>query len=150
MKLEFTKAIGGVLIPVDDFVLDKMQKFKTGGLYEVEIKRVRNPHFHAKVFSFFKFCFDHWSANKTHWENMSEARQFESFRNELTELAGFIETAYSIDGVSFTTKAKSLSFGSMDQDEFEECYSALINAAIKHVFIGTTDENILNGLQSFF
>lgn len=38
----------------------------------------------------------------------------------------------------------------MEQDEFEECYSALINAAIKHVFQNTTDENILNRLMGFF
>lgn len=57
---------------------------------------------------------------------------------------------YSIDGQSFTVEAKSLSYGNMEQDEFEECYSALINAAIKHVFQNTTDEQIINKLMGFF
>lgn len=149
MKLDFIKSFDGTLIPADEFVGEKMAKFKCG-MYEIEIKKTRNPHFHAKVFAFFKFCFDHWSANKTHWENMSEPRQFKSFRKDLTKLAGFTEVTYSIDGLTFNVEAKSLSFGSMEQDEFEECYNALINAAIANVFQGTNDENILNRLQSFF
>ena len=59
-------------------------------------------------------------------------------------------TTYAIDGLTFEVEAKSLSFASMDQDEFEACYSALINAAIKHVFQNTRDEQILNRLQGFF
>ena len=38
----------------------------------------------------------------------------------------------------------------MEQEEFEACYSALINAAIKTVFAGTTDERILSKLMGFF
>ena len=150
MKLEFIKQAGGVLVPASDFVSEKMERFKTGELYEVDIKRTRNPQFHFKVFAFFNFCFEHWSSNKTHWDCMSEPKQFDSFRKELTKLAGFVDQAYSIDGQSFTVEAKSLAFGNMDQAEFEECYNALINAAIVHVFQNTKDENILNRLQGFF
>lgn len=81
---------------------------------------------------------------------MDEPAQAESFRKELTKLAGFTNTTYSLDGTGFVIEAKSLAFGSMEQDEFEQCYSALINAAIKNVFSGTTDEQILNRLQGFF
>lgn len=150
MKLEFIKQHGGVLVPASDFVCEKLSSFKTGELYEVEIKRTRSPHFHRKVFAFFGFCFEFWAATKTHWDNMDEKSQFESFRKELIKLAGFTDTAYSIDGFTFTVEAKSLSFGNMKQDEFEACYSALINAAIKHVFAGANDEKILNKLQGFF
>lgn len=150
MKLDFIKTHGGVLIPANDMTADKMQKFKTGEPYEVDIKLSRNPAFHRKVFAFFAFCFEHWSSDKTHWDNMSAAKQSESFRKELIKLAGFTDVAYSIDGQSFTVEAKSLSFANMAQDEFEECYNALINAAIKHVFGNTRDEKILNRLQGFF
>ena len=150
MKLDFVKQAGGVLIPASDEVVEKLAKFKTGEIYPVEIKRARNPHFHGKVFAFFNFCFEYWSANKTHWDNMGDASQRDSFRKQLLILAGYRVVTYSIDGQSFTVEAKSLSYGNMGQDEFEECYSALINAAIKHVFQNTTDEQIINKLMGFF
>lgn len=150
MKIDMIKQAGGVLLPASDLEVEKLSKFKNGEIYPVEIKRSRNPSFHGKVFAFFNFCFDHWSANKTHWDHMSEPKQFDSFRKELTKLAGFVDQAYSIDGQSFTIEAKSLSYGNMSQDEFEECYNALINAAIKHIFNNTQDERIINQLTGFF
>ena len=81
---------------------------------------------------------------------MDEASQGESFRKQLTIQAGFFNTTYLLDGSGFTIEAKSLRFSSMSQEEFEACYSALINAAIKTVFAGTNDEKILNRLQGFF
>ncbi|PCI53667.1 MAG: hypothetical protein COB36_12090 [Alphaproteobacteria bacterium] len=150
MKLDMIKGPGGALSPASDEVADKMSKFSTGDIYPVEIKRARNPRFHGKVFKFFEFCLGHWSAEKTHWENMDSASQGESFRKQLTIQAGYFTQTYSLDGTGFVIEAKSLSFGNMEQEEFEACYSALINAAIKTVFAGTTDEVILNRLQGFF
>lgn len=80
---------------------------------------------------------------------MDEATQFDRFRKDLTILAGFYEQTVRLNG-DIRTEAKSLAYANMDPDEFERCYSALINSAIKHVFAGTRDENILNRLQNFF
>lgn len=143
------KGAGGAFVPADEMYLPALQTFKNGEIYEVEIKRARNPQFHRKVFAFFKFCFEHWSADKTEWKYFDERKQFETFRKHLTVLAGFKDVSYTIDG-RVRVEAKSLSYGNMDQDEFEQCYSALINAAIKHIFQGTTDENIINQLYAFF
>ena len=67
MQLEMLKMAGGMLAPLDDMQAEALMKFKTGEQYQVEIKQVRNPAFHRKVFAFFKFCFDHWAADKTKW-----------------------------------------------------------------------------------
>ena len=150
MKLNFIKSQGGALSPASDLVIDKMTKFKNGEIYEIDIKLSRNSAFHGKVFAFFAFCFEYWSASKTQWEHMDEASQGESFRKQLTIQAGFFNTTYLLDGSGFTIEAKSLRFSNMSQEEFEACYSALINAAIKTVFAGTNDEKILNRLQGFF
>lgn len=148
MKLEFIKQYGGVLVPASDIVAEKMAKFKSGQPYEVEIKLTRNPQFLAKVMVFFRFCFDHWDGSKVH-EFISEDAQFERFRKDLTILAGFYEQTIRLDG-SLRTEAKSLSFAQMEEYEFQQCYSALINAAVKHIFKGVNDERILNRLQGFF
>lgn len=80
---------------------------------------------------------------------MDESTQFDRFRKDLTILAGFYGQTVRLDG-SVRTEAKSLSYGNMDDEEFGRCYSALINAAIKHVFAGTKDPDILNQLYAFF
>lgn len=145
MKLNFIKQPGGVLIPADDMEVERLTKFKTGEMYEVEIKRVRNPQFHSKVFVFLNFCFAHWRSER---EFLDERSQFDVFRNHLTVLAGYYDTFVGIHG-DVRIEAKSLSFGSMSQEEFEACYNAMINAAIKHIF-QTTDQNTYDQLLSFF
>lgn len=146
---QMIKLAGGTFVPAVDMESDALQKFRNGEQYEIEIKRTRNPQFHRKVFAFFNFCFEHWSADKTEWEHFDERTQFNTFRKHLTVLAGYKVVSYTIDG-RMRVEAQSLSYGDMDQDEFEQCYSALINAALKHVFGNTTDENVINRLYAFF
>lgn len=145
MKLEFIKQAGGNLVPADDYTAEKLTKFKTGGQYPTEIKRVRNPHFHAKMFAFFNFCFQYWAGGH---EFQDESLQFDEFRKELTKTAGFYDQVFDLQG-RFTIVAKSLSFSSMDQEEFEQCYNAIIQAAMTNIF-RTADEQQLNKLMSFF
>ncbi|VEH66676.1 putative bacteriophage protein [Rodentibacter pneumotropicus] len=148
-KFQMMKLPGGVFSPANEAAAEALQKFRNGEQYEIEIKQVRNPAFHRKVFAFFNFCFEHWSADKTEWQYFDERKQFDTFRKNLTVLAGYKEVTYTLDG-SLRVEAQSLSYGNMEQGEFEQCYSALINAAIKHVFGNTTDENVINQLYAFF
>lgn len=145
MKVNMEKRDGGFLSPFDDFAQDKINKLKTGCIYEVEFKYCRNPSFHGKVFSFLGFCFHFWKGNN---EFMDEAAQFDVFRKNLTVLAGYYDSFYKIDG-SVRIEAKSLSYGSMTQEDFERFYNAAIQAAMKHVF-KTNDESIYNQLMSYF
>ena len=147
MKIEFIKHHGGLLSPASDMDADKMKRFKSGEQYTVEIKLSRNPQFHRKVFAFLNFCFQHWIASSD-IDCLDESGQFDVFRNNLTVLAGYYDQYYNLK-CEVRIEAKSLSFGSMDQAEFEKCYTALINAAMKHVF-KTSDESTLNRLMEFF
>ena len=141
------KEPGGLFRPADDFEQEKTIKFKTGETYPVIIKLSRNPAFLRKVMVFFHFCFDHWDGNKVH-EFCSETEQFDRFRKDLTILAGFYVRAERLDG-SLRTEAESLSFASMGEERFQECYLALIRAALKHIFYDA-DVNTENQLMSFF
>lgn len=146
MKVEMTKGAGGVLLPATYLEAEKLIRFKTGEMYTVEIKLSRNAAFHRKVFAFFNFCFEYWKGENGF---QCEQKQFDVFRDHLTVLAGFYDSYHGIGG-NVRIEAKSISYAKMSQEEFEKLYTALINAAIKHVFGGTTDENTLNQLQSFF
>ncbi|MDG6880964.1 Protein of uncharacterised function (DUF1367) [Phocoenobacter uteri] len=148
-KYQMVKSAGGVFIPASDIEVERLQRFKNGEQYEVELKFSRNPQFHRKVFAFFNFCFEYWTSENTQWENLDTPAQFDEFRKNLTILAGYFETVTTIRG-EVKYRAKSLSFSEMDQEEFEQCYKALITASIKSVFNNTKDENILEQLYSFF
>lgn len=145
MKINFIKQAGGALLPASDLEADKMLKFKTSELYEVDIKLTRNPTFHKKVFAFFNFCFAHWKGEN---EFQSEQKQFNVFREHLTVLAGYYDSYYSISG-SVRIEAKSLAYSNMNQEEFELCYIALTNSAMKHIF-QNSDQETYDKLIGFF
>ena len=145
MKVMFTKCPGGVLSPATDLEADKLTRFKTGEVYEVEIKLSRNAKFHAKVFAFFNFCFEHWD---NHNEFQCEQKSFNVFRSHLTVLAGYHDSFFGIDG-RVRVEAKSISYSAMSPEEFETLYNALIRAALKHVF-KSADELTSNKLMNFF
>ena len=145
MIINMEKLQGGRLVAFDDIDTEKLNKFKTGEVYPIDIKLSRNPQFHKKVFAFLVFCFEHWKGDN---EFQDEPRQFDVFRANLTVLAGFYDSYYKIDG-SVRIEAKSLSYGSMKQEEFEQFYNAVINAALKNIF-KTNDEVIYQRLLSFF
>lgn len=151
MKVSFIKMPGGILTPANDIESNRLNRFGNGIMYEVEIKggERRNRGFHGKVFAFFTFVFEHWSAEHTDFRYQCESAQFNSFRKGLTISAGYFDWVVDLGGNTMA-EARSLSFDSMTQEDFEECYSALINAAIAQVFNNTNDEQILNKLQSFF
>ena len=149
MQIQMIKQPGGLLLPASDGDAERLERFKSGVIYPVEIKQARNPAFHGKVFAFMQFCFEHWSADKTDERFKASAAQFDSFRKNLTVLAGYKDVTFTIDG-RLRVEAKSLAFGNMDQDEFEDCYSALINAALVHVFANTKDKKVLDKLTGFF
>ncbi|WP_340608059.1 DUF1367 family protein [Xenorhabdus bharatensis] len=148
MEIQVVKSPGGIFVPAFEHDLPRLTKFKNGEMYTADIKLTRNPAFHRKMFVFFKFCFEHWSADKAGLDCMDEHSQFTRFRKDLTILAGFYEQTVRLNG-EIRTEAKSLSYANMEPDEFERCYSAMINAALRHIFRGC-NQITENRLLSFF
>ena len=147
MKINVLKQAGGVLVPYDDEASDDLNKFKTGELYQIDIKLTRNPAFLRKTMAFFKFCMEHYDET-TRFEFASSSEQFDRFRKDLTILAGFYTTTTRMNG-DVRIEAESLSFASMKEERFEIVYNSLIRAAMKHVF-RTADESTYNELLSYF
>jgi hypothetical protein len=81
-------------------------------------------------------------------EFLDERGQFKVFRNNLTVLAGFRDVYYNILGEP-RVEAKSLAYGSMEEDEFELHYRALVGAAMVHIFKGCGSETE-DKLMGFF
>ena len=144
MKITMIKLPGGVLAPGSDIEEARMARFKNNCMHEIEIKQPRNPAFHGKVFSFFNYCFDYW---KPPGEYSDRAGQFDVFRKHLTCLSGYYESYYSING-DVRIEAKSISYGNMDQEEFEQFYHDLVQAAMKHIF-KPDDQEAYNTLMGY-
>ena len=142
-KYNLIKNAGGVFVPASDLEAKRLERLKTGSTFEVEIVQGRNPRFHGKVFAFFTYVFECWSGGH---KFQDQDAQFNEFRKQLTILAGFHNELYDIEG-NLKLEAKSLAFHNMEQEEFEQCYNALIRAAIVHVPAVADDEN---RLLSFF
>lgn len=145
MKINMVKNYGGTLCPASDIEEEQMKRFKSGDMYEIDIKLTRNGQFHRKVFAFFNFCFKYWASDN---EYECEARQFDVFRAHMTVLAGYYDTYYALDGKT-RIEAKSLCFAKMEQKEFEKLYTALINVALRKIF-KNADDITYNTLVEFF
>ena len=146
MKVSMIKLAGGHLVPANDAESERMNRFKNNEGYEVDIKLVRNYAFHQKVFAFLNFCFE-YHVNRL--ECAVHEKQFDVFRDELTVNAGYYDEFWTLKG-TLRIEAKSISYADMGQEEFEQYYNSLINAALKLVFNNTKDQNIINQLHGFF
>lgn len=144
----FKKTPGGILLPANDDTAEYLTSIKTDTYLKAKITKPRNYEFHKKVFGFFNFCFDHWSA-ELQFPYMDERAQKNAFRKQLTILSGYRDEFYNLRTKTIGYEAKSLSYENMSEDEFRLCYVALTQAAMANIFQGS-DERIYNKLVSFF
>ena len=79
--------------------------------------------------------------NQDHYKNMDHLRR------DLIISAGFYEERYSFDGEQIR-EAKSISFGSMDEDEFQELYNRVLDEIVTHFHFDKDD--ILQNVEQYF
>jgi len=116
MKLLLQNTAVG-LVPLYESDFDEKKKLRAGQVYMAEIKVARNIQFHRKF----------WSMLNTAWALLPEKtqggfRSLEGFRAYLLVAAGFYDTYYSPRLKEFVEIPKSMSFASMDEAEFNDCY----------------------------
>jgi len=146
-----TKAQGGVLIPIDDASRDYIAKLKLGDAVRVKVTRLNNPKFHRKLMALFQVGFEAWEPGEHTYRGEVIAKNFDQFRSNVVVLAGYYETSVTLKGEIRLT-AKSISFASMDQDEREKLYSAVIDVILQRVLRNYTRddlENVVNQIVGF-
>ena len=135
------KTPNGSLAPADTYSADYLMNQKIGQGFRVRVTRVRNIRFHRKFFALLSYAFDTWKPDDKTYKGQQVEKNFEQFRWDITILAGFYETSVRLDG-SVRVRAKSISFANMDEDEFENLYSAVIDVLLKRIFIDQTREKV--------
>ena len=152
-ELMLIKGHGNTLIPMNSPDAEVIQKIKIGRPLAASIKQPRNPLFHRKFFALLNLGFDYWEPEPQAWKGIQAEKSFEVFREQVTILAGYREVTYNLDG-SVKVTAKSISFGRMDELEFEQLYKAVFNVLWRMVLSKTSltadqVDTILNQMLEF-
>jgi len=145
MRLFLVKSSGGYFVPASDLDRDASEKLKNGIVYSAEIKKERNSLFHRKVLALLRLGFDSWDPTPsiflTSGEPLAAEKDFDKFREDVTVLAGHYVATYALDG-SISLEAKSISFASMDEIEFEALFSRFVDVLLKDVLSKYTRDDI--------
>jgi hypothetical protein len=150
-QIVLMKAPNGVLVPCDPQATEYIAGLKLGVAVRAEVKRMRNYQFHKKLFALLNFAFETWEPVEPTYKGQVVAKNFNQFRNDVVVLAGFYETTMTLKG-DVRVIAKSLSFASMEQDEFDALYSAVVNVILSKILKNYTRDdldNVINRLMDF-
>ena len=124
------------IVPLYNSDYDTLAKVKKNTPLRFEIVQERNYAFHKKVFALMNLGF----------ENQELINNFDHYRSLITIRAGFYDSYETVKGTFVI--AKSLSFSSMPQDEFEQLFSRLLDVISKE--LDTKPEVIRLQLQDFY
>ena len=158
MEAFFVKTGSHHLQPASEADAVLLTKIKTGEVVKLKLTRPRNYLFHKKFFALLNFAFDYWEPSHFETEQCMEdgssiliEKNFDSFRKDVNVLAGYCDATYRLNGDT-RIEAKSISFGSMSEDEFEKLYSACIDVILKHIcpqYTGKMLDEIIDQTMAF-
>ena len=117
MKVFLVKQGNGSFLPSHSSDYDSMRRIKVGATVSCDIKQPRNIGFHKKFFALINLVFE----NQEIYDNI------DFLRKELTMKAGYYDTYLNHKGVQ-KYEAKSISFASMSQEDFEDLYQRFLDA----------------------
>lgn len=145
--VHMTKLPNGTLAPNDDEAQDYLRKLKVGQGVQVKVTRTRNYRFLRKYFALLHLAFDQWEPEEVQTRHgITPEKSFERFRKDVAILAGYYEAAYRLNG-DVRIEAKSISFASMSEDEFEELYSKSIDVILRLVLKGMTEDELRRSVE---
>lgn len=142
-ELVLVKHQSGLMLPEDQATKDYIDRLKHGALIRGEFKKMRNPQYHRKYFALLNFAFDNWQPVAQTYKSQVVEKNFDRFRRDIAILAGFGFPVTNIKG-EVRMEAKSISFASMDEAEFDKLYQATITVIMKHILVNYTKEEIDN------
>ena len=124
----------GALVPAFEDEAQKLLRFKVGATIRCEISQIRNYQFHKKWFSLVTLAFGVWTetAPQIEYKGVQVEPNFEKFRKDITVLCGYFTPVFNVRG-EVRLEAKSISFASMEQQEFEQLYSKTIDVILKKI-----------------
>ena len=121
-------AHGYALMPAHQSDLDEIKKLPVHQPMRVKVTRIRNVGHHRKWWALVNYAYDLWETP----DDFLGEKNLDRFRKDLIILCGLYEKVWRLDG-TLRIEPRSISFASMDQDQFDELYSKTIDVVIKYV-----------------
>jgi len=131
MEILLTKLPGGALCAMDEGQADMLKHWPTDTVVRCKLSRVRSPRFHRKFFALVTVGFQAFEP-VAEYKGHAIEKNFDAFRDDVTIMAGYFIATMRLDGTA-RLRPKSISFASMDQDEFESLYNAVANVLLQKV-----------------
>ena len=112
----------------------RLMSAEPGEVFSLSMVFPRDPVKHRKFFALLNLGFEHWGAKRVHktYRGMPVERNFDTFRKDVTILAGYYEQHWDLSG-RMQLVAKSIAFGNMEDAEFNELYDAVANVLLQRV-----------------
>jgi len=134
MKIRLEKH-GEVLIPSlpDDELA--LKSIKRGQIVEIELKRPRNAKFHKKFFALIGIVLEN-----------TEYDTSEQILHLIKLKLGYYETIINTNGKVIYIP-KSISFSSMDNDDFNNFYNKAVNIVLRDFLINWENSDINTAIQ---
>jgi len=124
MQLALIKMPGGMFRPANESDAEIAEKIANNRYVTADIKQVRNPAFHAKFFALLNFGYQYFEPEPQMIRGIEAVKNRDKFREDVLIMAGHREAVVNIKNeVRFV--AKSISFGSMEELEFNELYKTV-------------------------
>ena len=134
------------LIPADPKTGEWYEKIKLGATIHSDFKQMRNAAFHRKLFALFNLAYSYWEPGKINSKYGVPEKNFDRFRKDLTILAGHYHSVIRLDG-TVRIEADSLSFGSMDQEKFNDLYQSILTVVMDKISVlNKLNEDEINDL----
>jgi len=137
MKITLVKQLNSTFKLAYDSDFEQAKKIKVGEFYEFSYSMPRNYKFHKKFFALLELVYQ----NQEVYSNKDDLRE------DLTIEAGYFRLTENIKGQT-VKRAKSISFAQMDEAEFSEFYSAIINVVVNWLKIDK--EDLIDNIQQYF
>lgn len=136
----YLKKVNQSLIPENHEAGEFILHLKQGAVVKAKITQPRNYGHHKKYFVLLNYAYDCFEPD-IEYKGEKIEKNFDRFRDDIQILAGYGIPTVNIKG-EVRYISKSVSFGSMSQDEFEKLYSNVINVILKHVLANHTREDL--------
>jgi len=135
MEITLVKKLNGSFCLAFDSDFDKAKKIPLNEPFTVSYTKKRNAQFHRKFFALINLCY----------QNQSLFNNIEHLRKELILCAGHYELIFDLETGTQKKEALSISFASMDETEFNQLYSDVLNVICEKFLIDKEDvlENVL-------
>jgi hypothetical protein len=136
MKITLVKQMNNTFKIAYNSDYEEAKKLKTGEEYQCTIVRPRNYKFHKLFFALLQMVY----------ENQEVYNNIDFMREELTKASGYYVSFFNHKGIE-CFRAKSISFSSMDNDEFKVFFDKFLDTVI--LVNGFDKETILENLEDF-